>query len=94
MKGQKDIFVVGIVSDVDTARNGNLIVRIEDTEDEITLILPKEKIERGQLPDDILLDEVIGAIGTVNRTGSSIYVDEIIRPVFPPKEPKRIDEEI
>ncbi|ADC70149.1 DNA-directed DNA polymerase [Methanocaldococcus sp. FS406-22] len=94
MKGQKDVFVVGIVSDVDTAKNGNLIVRIEDTEDEITLILPKEKIERGQLPDDILLDEVIGAIGTVNRTGSSIYVDEIIRPVFPPKEPKRIDEEI
>ncbi|MEO2117739.1 MAG: DNA-directed DNA polymerase II small subunit, partial [Methanocaldococcus sp.] len=94
MKGQKDIFVVGIVSDVDTARNGNLIVRIEDTDDEITLILPKEKIEAGKLPDDILLDEVIGALGTVSKSGSSIYVDEIIRPALPPKEPKRIDEEI
>jgi len=94
MKGQKDIFVVGIVSDVDTSRNGNLIVRIEDTEDEITLILPKEKIEAGKLPDDILLDEVIGAIGVVSKSGSSIYVDEIIRPALPPKEPKRIDEEI
>ena len=94
MKGQKDVFVVGIVSDVDTAKNGNLIVRIEDTEDELTLILPKEKIEKGQLPDDILLDEVIGAIGTINKSGSSMFVDEIIRPALPPKEPKRIDEEI
>ncbi|ACV24899.1 DNA-directed DNA polymerase II small subunit [Methanocaldococcus fervens] len=94
MKGQKDIFVVGIVSDVDTSKNGNLIVRIEDTEGEITLILPKEKMEKGQLPDDILLDEVIGAIGTVSRSGSSIYVDEIVRPTFSPKEPRRIDEEI
>ncbi|XRO75517.1 DNA-directed DNA polymerase II small subunit [Methanocaldococcus sp. 28A] len=94
MKGQKDIFVVGIVSDVDTSKNGNLIVRIEDTEDEITLILPKEKIDSRELPDDILLDEVIGAIGVVSKSGSSIYVDEIIRPAFSPKEPRRIDEEI
>ena len=43
MKGQKDAFVVGIVSDVDTAKNGNLIVRIEDIEDELTLILPKSR---------------------------------------------------
>ncbi|CAB3288371.1 DNA polymerase II small subunit [Methanocaldococcus lauensis] len=95
MKGEKDVFVVGIVSDVDTSKNGDLIVRIEDTEDELTLILPKEKIENGRLPTDILLDEVIGAIGVVSRTGRVMYVDEIIRPAIPPKpKPKRIDEEI
>ncbi|CAB3289365.1 DNA polymerase II small subunit [Methanocaldococcus lauensis] len=95
MKGEKDVFVVGIVSDVDTSKNGDLIVRIEDTEDELTLILPKEKIENGRLPNDILLDEVIGAIGVVSRTGRVMYVDEIIRPAIPPKpKPKRIDEEI
>ncbi|WP_456374771.1 DNA-directed DNA polymerase II small subunit [Methanocaldococcus sp.] len=95
MKGEKNVFVVGIVSDVDTSKNGDLIVRIEDIEDELTLILSKEKIENEKLPDDILLDEVIGAIGVVSRTGRVMYVDEIIRPAITPRpKPKRIDEEI
>ncbi|NPA62302.1 MAG: DNA-directed DNA polymerase II small subunit [Methanococci archaeon] len=93
MKGQKDVFVVGIVSDIDTTRSGNVIVRIEDTEDEITLIIPKDKIDK-ILKDELLLDEVIGVIGTVSKTGTSIYVDEIIRPALPPKTIKKIDEEI
>ncbi|ACX72503.1 DNA-directed DNA polymerase [Methanocaldococcus vulcanius M7] len=93
MRGQKDVFVVGIVSDIDTTRNGNVIVRIEDTEDEITLIIPKDKIDK-ILKDELLLDEVIGVKGMVSKSGTSIYVDEIIRPALPPKTIKKIDEEI
>ncbi|ENN96803.1 DNA polymerase II small subunit [Methanocaldococcus villosus KIN24-T80] len=91
-KVEEDVFTVGLVSDVSQRKNGDLLVRIEDLEDEILLILQKDKINNGELPDDILLDEVIGATGMVKN--GVMYVNEIIRPSPTPKEPKRIDEEI
>ncbi|WP_423793417.1 DNA-directed DNA polymerase II small subunit [Methanocaldococcus indicus] len=92
-KGYDDIFVVGIVSEVSYTKTGHLRVKIEDTKDEATLLIPKEKIDNKDIPDDILLDEVIGAIGKVSNN-NMIIVDKIIRPSITPKPPKKINEQI
>jgi len=94
MKGESDVFIVGIVFDISTTKNGHKKVEIEDEKSSFTVILMKDKIERGELPDDILLDEVVGFRGYVSNTGEIFFANECIRPDITPKTPRSIDEKI
>ncbi|HID47667.1 MAG TPA: DNA polymerase II small subunit [Methanococcaceae archaeon] len=94
LKGTGDVFVVGIVSDVSTTKKGHKRVEIEDEKTSITVILMKDKIARGELPDDILLDEVIGFTGYVSNSGDTLFADRCIRPDITPKAPRSINEKI
>ena len=93
-KGENDVFVVGIVSDVNTTTKGHKRVEIEDENTTFTVILMKDKIAKGDLPNDILLDEVIGFIGYVPDSGNIMFANECIRPDLTPKKPKSTEEKI
>ncbi|MBW9220259.1 DNA-directed DNA polymerase II small subunit [Methanothermococcus sp. SCGC AD-155-N22] len=94
MKGKSDVFIVGIVSDISTTKKGHRKVEIEDEKTSISVILMKDKIARGELPDDILLDEVVGFVGYVSNSGDIFFANECIRPDITPRTPKSIDEKI
>ena len=91
---EDNIFVVGIVSDINTTKNGHKLVEIEDENASFTVLLTKDKIANGELPNDILLDEVIGFVGTINDKGNLMFADMAVRPDITPKEPNRTDEQI
>jgi DNA polymerase II small subunit len=94
MKKESDVFVVGIVSDVSSTKKGHKRVEIEDENTSFTVIMMKDKIASGELPDDILLDEVIGFKGFIPESGSVMFANECIRPDITPKKPRSIDEKI
>ncbi|ABR56743.1 DNA-directed DNA polymerase [Methanococcus aeolicus Nankai-3] len=94
MKNEKDVFVVGIVTDMNTTKKGHKRVVIEDDEAIFSVIIMKDKIEKGELPDDILLDEVIGFEGAISQDGGVMFPNNCIRPDITPKPPKSIDEKI
>jgi len=94
MKGKGDVFVVGMVSDIGTTKKGHKRVEIEDEKTSITVILMRDKIARGDLPEDILLDEVVGFIGYVSNSGDILFADSCIRPDITPKAPRSIEEKI
>ena len=93
-KGENDVFVVGIVSDVNTTTKGHKRVEIEDENTTFTVMLMKDKIAKGDLPNDILLDEVIGFIGYVPDSGNIMFANECIRPDITPKKIKSTEEKI
>lgn len=77
-----EIRVIGMVSSVDTTKNGHKRITIEDMEDHIQAIIMKDKGPANEL---ILQDEVIGIIGSVSRGPGDpvIFVNEIVRPDIP-----------
>ncbi len=91
-RGMDDVFIVGIVSEVDWTKSGNLRVKLEDLTDEITVIFPKEKVGN-ELPDDILLDEVIGVIGKISQNKVMI-AKEVIRPTLTKSKIRKAEEEV
>ena len=93
-KKENDVFVVGIVSDISTTKKGHKRVEIEDENTSFTIILMKDKIEEGKLPNDILLDEVIGFIGYIPESGNVMFANDYIRPDLTPRKPKTTDEKI
>ncbi|WP_292460904.1 DNA-directed DNA polymerase II small subunit [Methanothermococcus sp.] len=94
LKKESDVFVVGIVSDVSSTKKGHKRVEIEDENTSFTVIMMKDKIASGDLPDDILLDEVIGFSGYIPDSGNVMFANKYIRPDITPKKPKNIDEKI
>ena len=94
LKKESDVFVVGIVSDVSSTKKGHKRVEIEDENTSFTVIMMKDKIASGDLPDDILLDEVVGFSGFIPDSGNVMFANECIRPDITPKKPRSIDEKI
>ncbi|WP_459201549.1 DNA-directed DNA polymerase II small subunit [Methanococcus sp. CF] len=93
-KKENDVFIAGIVSDVNSTKNGHKMVELEDENGTFRLLLMKDKMEKGELPSDILLDEVIGFEGTVNEKGDLMFVDKAFRPDIVNKPVKTADEKI
>lgn len=81
-KATGEVKVIGMVSSVDTTRNGHKRITIEDMEGQIQAILMKD---RGLSEELILQDEVIGIIGSVSRGPGEpvIFPNEIVRPDIP-----------
>ncbi|MDS0257212.1 DNA-directed DNA polymerase II small subunit [Thermoplasmatales archaeon AK] len=77
-----EVRVIGMVTSVDTTKNGHKRITIEDVDDTIQTIIMKGK---GPYNELILQDEVIGVIGSVSQgTGDPvIFVNEIVRPDIP-----------
>ncbi len=81
-KSTGEVKVIGMVSSVDTTRNGHKRITIEDMDDQIQAILMKD---RGLAEELILQDEVIGIVGSVSRGPGEpvIFPNEIVRPDIP-----------
>lgn len=79
-----EVKVVGMVSTIESTRNGHKKLLIEDLEDSIQVILMKSK---GLADELILQDEVIGLTGNVSSgPGDQVFfANEVIRPDIPYK---------
>ncbi|ABR55110.1 DNA-directed DNA polymerase [Methanococcus vannielii SB] len=92
-KKETGVFIAGIVSDINSTKNGHKIVEIEDENTTFRVLLMKDKIDKGDVPNDILLDEVIAFEGTLNDKGDVMFVDKAFRPDITPKNPPKSSEE-
>ena len=81
-KSYGEIKVIGMVSSVDTTKNGHKRMVIEDLEDNLQVIMMKDKGPAGEL---ILQDEVIGVVGSMGKGSGDpvMFVNEIVRPDIP-----------
>lgn len=79
-----EVKVIGMVSSVDTTKNGHKRITIEDMDDQIQAIMMKDRGLAGEL---ILQDEVIGIVGSVSRGPGEpvIFPNEVVRPDIPYK---------
>lgn len=77
-----EVKVIGMVSSVDTTKNGHKRITIEDMDDQIQAIMMKD---RGLASELILQDEVIGIVGSVSKGPGEpvIFPNEIVRPDIP-----------
>ncbi len=81
-KATGEVKITGMISSVDTTRNGHKRLTIEDMDDQIQAILMKD---RGLADELILQDEVIGIVGSISRGPGEpvIFPNEIVRPDIP-----------
>jgi DNA polymerase II small subunit len=81
-KAQGKVKIVGMVSEVNTTKNGHKRLLLEDLDDNIGVFLLKGK---GMSNELILEDEVLGVVGSVSNTGKEavLFADEVIRPDIP-----------
>ncbi len=84
---------IGIVSDRDYTKKGNLIFTLEDPSGEIKLIVSQNNKELFAIAKDVMLDEVIGVSG--RHQNDVVFCQDILFPDIPlDKELKKADEEI
>lgn len=91
-KEKEHISIIGIVSEKQTTKNGNLMLVLEDTTDQKKVVINKSKPALFNEANDIVLDEVIGVNGV--NVGNIIFANNIIWPDIPSnRELKKADEE-
>lgn len=84
--------IIGMVSDKQTTKNGNLLIILEDPTGQKKAIVNKNKPAVFNEARDIVLDEVIGIVGV--NVDSVVFVNNIIWPDVPAnKELKKADGE-
>ncbi|MBI2654684.1 DNA-directed DNA polymerase II small subunit [Candidatus Woesearchaeota archaeon] len=89
---RENLSIIGIVSDKQTTKNGNLILTLEDPTGQKRIIINKNKPQLFNEAKDIVLDEVIGVTGVNSDT--IMFINNIIWPDIPTnKELKKSDNE-
>ena len=79
-KTMTDVQLIGIVKNVKTTHNGHRLIEIEDDTGSVTLMALKTNTEISQMASEVMLDEVIGIVGKISKTGELIIVQNIIYP--------------
>ena len=92
-KNEKEsISIIGIVSDKQTTKNGNLLLVLEDPTGRRRVLVNKNKPGLFNEAKDIVLDEVIGVVGV--NVDTLVFANNIIWPDVPTsKELKKSQEE-
>ena len=81
-KSEKEkITLIGIIRDINETKTGNLVITIEDLTGEIKIIVSKAKQELYQMAKDLIVDEVVGVMGTF--FDKVIFVDSFVWPDVP-----------
>jgi DNA polymerase II small subunit len=79
-KTMTDVQLIGIVKDVKTTHNGHRFIEIEDDTGSAKLMALKSNTEVTQMASEVMLDEVIGVVGKISKSGDLIIVQNIIYP--------------
>ena len=91
-KKEKDnVCIIGMVSNKQVTKNGNLLLIIEDPTGRIRVIVNKNKPSLFNDAKDIVLDEVIGITGV--NIDAIIFANNIVWPDIPGKELKKSSDE-
>ncbi|MBS3107763.1 DNA-directed DNA polymerase II small subunit [Candidatus Woesearchaeota archaeon] len=87
---KETVAIIGLVSSKEETKNGHFILEIEDLTGKIKVLINKE---RKEIAKNIILDEVIGVIGSIGD--KIVFSSEIIYPDVPlTKELKKSPDEI
>jgi DNA polymerase II small subunit len=78
-RSTREVRIIGIVADVRTTKNGHRIMDLEDDAERISVLLPADSAVASE---PVVLDEVVGVVGTVNGRGLLIAV-ALVRPDVP-----------
>jgi DNA polymerase II small subunit len=84
-RSTREVGIVGMVADIRTTKNGHRIFELEDDADQIAVLLPADSALAAEA---VVMDEVIGVVGTVNDHGLLI-AKSIVRPDIPTSKPFR-----
>lgn len=78
---EKSVSIICIISEINTTKNGNILLEVEDPTGSMTAIIMKDKnIET----DHLIVDEVVGLSGSLRS--STFFPDSISFPEFAPIE--------
>ncbi|MEM2915853.1 MAG: DNA-directed DNA polymerase II small subunit [Candidatus Woesearchaeota archaeon] len=80
-KDRETVSVIGMVTDKQTTKNENKVLVVEDPSGQIKVMINKNKQEVYEAASDIVLDEVIGIVGTVGN--NILFANNIIVPDVP-----------
>jgi DNA polymerase II small subunit len=80
-KDKDTISLIGLVNDINTTKNGNIILTVEDKTDSINVLINKNKPELFDLAKDIVNDEVIGITGV--NGDNIVFANNVIWPDIP-----------
>lgn len=87
------VSIIGLIVNKRTTKNGNIIMELEDLTGKISCIIGKSKKELFDFSLDLILDEVVGLMGTYYD--NIIFVNDIILPDVPMNNKlKKLDEEV
>ncbi|MGM5480974.1 MAG: metallophosphoesterase [Nanobdellota archaeon] len=78
---RETVAIIGMVLDKNQTKNGHIMLTMEDRTGVIKVLINKDNGELLPLAKDIVLDEVIGIVGTTG--GDIIFSDSIIHPDIP-----------
>lgn len=88
-KGERESSTfIGMVSAVVVTKNGNLLLTVEDPTGSAKVLIPKQNRELFTAAQEIVVDEVIGIIGT--GTDKFIFADALVWPEIPVMEVKKV----
>jgi DNA polymerase II small subunit len=91
-KNNEKVALIGMVNEKRVTKNDNVLIELEDVSGKINVLVLKNKFELKDLVKDIVMDEVIGLIGSVSN--EFMFVDKIIFPDVPmTKELKKSDKD-
>ncbi|MBI2652986.1 DNA-directed DNA polymerase II small subunit [Candidatus Woesearchaeota archaeon] len=91
-KERENLAIIGIVSDKQITKNGNLLLVLEDPTGKRRVLVNKNKPSLFNDAKDIVLDEVIGVVGV--NTEAMIFANNIVWPDIPTnKELKKSEQE-
>lgn len=90
---RENVSIIGLVTEKNISKNGNLLVKVEDLTGSINVLVSKSKGELFNQAKDLVPDEVVGLVG---QNGNKIlFVNSIIWPDVPlTKELKKTKEEV
>jgi DNA polymerase II small subunit len=92
-KERETVSLIGIVSEINQTRAGNIILNLEDLTGQIKILIRKDKTELYKYAKDIVFDEVIGITGVSGK--DIVFAENIIWPEIPAdRKLKKYSEEI
>jgi len=80
-KEKEKVSLIGIIAEISTTKNGNLMIILEDLTGRINVLISKSKKELFNLGKDLVVDEVIGINGTSGD--KIIFAENVIWPDIP-----------
>ncbi|MEK6943170.1 MAG: DNA-directed DNA polymerase II small subunit [Nanoarchaeota archaeon] len=91
-KDKENVVIIGMVSDKQVTKNGNIMLKLEDPTGYTKAIINKTKPELFNEAKNIVLDEVIGITGS--NINNFVFINSIVWPDIPTtKELKKATEE-
>jgi DNA polymerase II small subunit len=90
---RESVAFIGLITETNETKNGNIIIQAEDPTGTLTLIAHKSKPDIITACKDLVPDEVVGFRGT--RSSDAVFIDDVIWPDVPIDSPLHtVDEDI